>query len=163
MIITEEYKKKKRYQIRCAIALFLLKKENNTTMVLLQKRDHTGLYDGCYEASVCGHLEEHESLMDAMIREAKEEVGVTLKKEDLSLVHLLHISFEDADYFMPVVVTWKWDGKPEIMEKEKCSALEWYPLDELPDNMIPNRRQMLEDYIHQIPYRETGFDHGGKE
>lgn len=157
MIATKEYRQKKRYQLRCAVCLLLLKKEKDKTFVLLQKREHTGLYDGKYDVSVCGHLEENESLMDCVIREAKEEVLVELKKEDLELLHLLHIQFEDAEYFMPLVVTTTWRGRPQIGEPNKCSALEWFAIDELPKEIIPERKQMIEDYINQISYRETGF------
>lgn len=55
----------------------------------INERQNTGTNDGEYELPG-GHLEYGEDLIDAMIREAKEEVLIDLKREDLKIIHLLH-------------------------------------------------------------------------
>ncbi len=72
---------KKRFQIKCAVVLILTKIEEEQEYVLLQKRQNTGILDGKYDISCCGHLEEKETLKEAVIREAKEEIGITLLKK----------------------------------------------------------------------------------
>ncbi|HEX7164020.1 MAG TPA: NUDIX domain-containing protein [Trebonia sp.] len=41
-------------------------------------------------ASPSGHLEQDESVIDGAIREASEEVGVTIDPSDLAFVHVVH-------------------------------------------------------------------------
>jgi 8-oxo-dGTP pyrophosphatase MutT (NUDIX family) len=48
--------------------------------VLLSKRANTGYEDGNY-GLVSGHVESNETLREAMVREAAEEVGLTLLPE----------------------------------------------------------------------------------
>ena len=61
-----------------AVHIFLLR-ENS---VLLLRRAHTGYGDGNYSV-VAGHLDGGESVTQAAVREAKEEVGVDLRPADL--------------------------------------------------------------------------------
>ncbi|KKT86389.1 MAG: NUDIX hydrolase, partial [Microgenomates group bacterium GW2011_GWA1_Microgenomates_45_10] len=53
----------------------ILQRENK---ILLQRRYNTGYEDGNY-SFVSGHVEQGESYINAIIREAKEEAGVELK------------------------------------------------------------------------------------
>jgi len=59
-------------------AYLLFFKENR---VLLLRRLNTGYQDGSYSVPA-GHVEEGESLLRCLIREAKEEVGLSLAAED---------------------------------------------------------------------------------
>lgn len=63
------------------VGLILIK--NNK--ILLMKRCNTGYEDGKY-GLVAGHVESKESLKQAIIREAKEEIGINLSKQDLEYV-----------------------------------------------------------------------------
>ena len=46
------------------------------TRVLLQLRRGTGYMDGCWACGAAGHVEAGESVVQAVVREAAEEVGV---------------------------------------------------------------------------------------
>ena len=61
---------KERFKLVITVGLVLL---NDKGQVLLQKRCNTGYMDGKY-GLVAGHLEKDESLVDGIIREAKEEI-----------------------------------------------------------------------------------------
>lgn len=64
----------------------VLEKDNK---ILLLRRFNTGYEDGNY-SFIAGHLENDESLTQCIIREAKEEAGITLKEEDLKVEYILH-------------------------------------------------------------------------
>ena len=65
---------KKRFQVSLTVGLILINEKNQ---VLLMKRCNTGYMDNMY-AFVSGHLEENESLSDAIIRESKEEINIDI-------------------------------------------------------------------------------------
>ena len=71
-----------RYKSMIVVDLMLTRKNNEKTEVLLALRKNTGYNDGKYELPG-GHVEEGEDLIDAMIREAKEELNINLKRENL--------------------------------------------------------------------------------
>jgi 8-oxo-dGTP diphosphatase len=57
--------------------------------VLLLKRAKTGYYDGYYSLPA-GHFDGGETAKDVAVREVSEEVGLTIRPEDLKLVHVSH-------------------------------------------------------------------------
>ena len=65
----------------CASVYLLFIKDGK---ILLLRRANTGYEDGNY-GLVAGHLDAHESLTNAAIREAKEESGVDIYLEDLEV------------------------------------------------------------------------------
>lgn len=121
-----------RFKPLVAVHLFLFKKER----VLLARRFNTGYEDGKYSVPA-GHIDGGETITQAIIREAKEEVGITLNKTDLEVVHVMHrLSADDerVDFF---VIAAGWKGEPEIKEPDKCDQLGWFSSDKLPQNMVP--------------------------
>ncbi|WP_433521025.1 NUDIX hydrolase [Nocardia pseudovaccinii] len=102
--------------------------------VLFGQRQNTGFEDGAWHLP-SGHLEADESVVTAVIREAKEEIGITLEPEDVQFAHIMHNSSSGGRmaFFFTVA---DWQGEPVNLELQKCSALEWFTLDALPDRMI---------------------------
>lgn len=111
---------------------------------LFGRRQNTGFEDGAWHVPA-GHLEAGESVVQALIREAKEEVGVTVAPGDVRFTHIMHSSSSGgrAAFFFAVR---QWEGEAENREPEKCSELAWFSLDALPDRMIGYCRVAL-DYI----------------
>lgn len=146
---------KDRFKLIPAVFL-VLKKEDK---VLLSQRKNTGYGNGWYSL-VAGHVEDEESTVSAMVREAKEEADVTLRSEDLKLGHMLHYTSDVDGYkaLMCFFIAEKWDGEIRNMEPEKCSDLSWFPLDNLPENTIPYVRQALEHVCNGVTYSEFGWD-----
>ncbi len=109
--------------------------------VLFGRRENTGYEDGAYHVP-SGHLEADESVVQALIREAKEEVGVSIKPEHVKFSHVMHNSSSGGRvaFFFTVC---EWEGEPDNREPEKCSELRWFPLNALPDHMIDYCRMAL--------------------
>lgn len=123
--------------------------------ILLLRRADTGYEDGNY-GLVAGHLDAHESLTHAAIREAKEESGVDIDPHNLALVTTIHRrqSDERIDFFFIVN---KWAGEPANTEPDKCDDLNWFDLDCLPANTIPYIRQAIDCYRRGVIYSEWGW------
>lgn len=144
----------KRFTLRAAVYLMLIKDGR----LLLVRRFNTGWQDGNYSL-VGGHLDGRETVKQAMIREAKEEAGVIIKSEDLHVVHTMHRkpnnNLEYIDFFLNCD---KWQGIPQIMEHNKCDDMQWFPINNLPENTLQHIRQAIENYSNKIPFSEWGFE-----
>ncbi len=73
------------HKVPISVNLLLIK--NNALLLGLRNKvkQDQGLW-----GFVAGHLEEGESIISAMIREAKEELGIKIKNSDLKLVSVIH-------------------------------------------------------------------------
>lgn len=114
--------------------------------VLLESRQNTGYLDGHW-ALVAGHVESGESVVEAVVREAYEEVGVRVAATDLAPLTTVHRTLrgggpieQRCDFFF---ATSQWSGEPEIREPHKCADLRWFPLKDLPDPMPPHEHAVL--------------------
>ena len=86
-----------RMKLPVSAQLFLIEGDE----ILLLRRYNTGYEDGKYSV-VAGHIDGNESVAEAMIREAKEEADITIAKEDLQTIHVMHrkkIRGEYIDFF----------------------------------------------------------------
>lgn len=117
--------------------------------------------DGQY-GLVAGHGESGECFTDTIIREAKEEANIILKPEKLKVVHIIQ-RFEmrnnpelreRVDVFLSAE---KWQGKIKIMEPNKCDDISWFPIDKLPENIIPYVKLAINNIRKKIFYCETGY------
>lgn len=115
--------------------------------VLLQLRRGTGYRDGHW-AVLAGHVDPGESVHEAAVREAAEEAGVTVRVEDLRPLTTLH-RFERGgpaveqrvDVFFEARA---WTGDPVRREEDKAEHLGWFPLDGLPEPVVPHERLVLD-------------------
>jgi len=119
--------------------------------ILLGRRMNTGWQDGNYGLP-SGHLENDESLIEALVRETKEETGLEVKPEDVALKHVMHVR---PTYVYIFFLVTRWSGIPQIMEQDKCDDLQWFPLDALPENIVPTVKLAIENYQHNVAYSET--------
>lgn len=147
--------KKERYQTKVAVFLLLTREKDGVTQILLQERANTGYMDGKYETSCSGHLEKGETLAQAIIREAKEEIGIDVKEKDLKMVALIH-PYKD-DYLNVFFQTKEYEGIPEIKEPEKCDDLRWFNTEELPENIFIRIKNVLENIKRNIIYDDDDF------
>ncbi len=133
----------------------LLKKDGK---ILLSRRANTGYKDGMYSLPA-GHFDGSETAEEVVVREAKEEIGITVKTEDLEFIHVLHRvadegGYERIDFFFACS---KWQGEITNMEPHKCDDLSWFKPDELPDAVVPEVKQMLEKLNTSSYYSDLNF------
>ena len=131
-----------------------------TEQVLLQLRQNTGFMDGHWAAAAAGHVEKGETAYDAARREAAEEVG--LRDLELEFVTAMQRTRggepidERVDFFFTCR---SWSGEPRIMEVAKSAAMDWFPLDALPDPVVPHELAVLRGLAAGVPpYTTFGFD-----
>lgn len=141
-----------RFKIIPAVHLFLI----HEGKVLLLRRFNTGFQDGNYSVPA-GHIDDGESAIETMIRETKEEAGITLDKEGIKMSHVMHRKSDAirVDFFFTAT---SWTGEPSIQEPDKCDELAWYPLDNLPENVIPYVKSALDNTLAGVVYSEFGWD-----
>lgn len=110
------------YEMKKISVVCIIEKEGK---YLFLKRTHTGLADGFYMFPG-GHVEQGESVIHAMVREMKEELGITVKEEDLEfkLVEPIHTH---VTFFFKVK---KYTGVLQNMEPEKHSEMVFLSPDE---------------------------------
>ncbi len=141
-----------RFKLIPSVYLLLVKEGK----ILLSQRANTGFEDGNY-GLVAGHAEAGESMTAAMVREAKEEAGITIHVDDLREVVTMHRNCGDherIDFFFTVEA---WEGEPKNMEPHVCSDLDWFEIGNLPKTTIDYIREAIGCYESGKAYTEFGF------
>ena len=139
-----------------AVHLFLINEEGK---FLLARRFNTGYEDGNFSV-IAGHVEEGETNVSAMCREAKEEANIHIEKDDIEFAHVMYRKREraqDSDRIDFFFVCKKWTGTLEIMEPNKCDQLAWVDVLNIPNNTIGYVRAAIERFISKHKYSEYGW------
>ena len=116
-------------------SVYIIIKSNNNE-ILLQRRQGTKLWPG-FLALPAGHIDEGENAIDAVIREAREELNIEIDENDIvdsfvanrrnkSLKPYFDVYFEISSY----------RGKLTINEPDRCSELKWCDINNLPEDMV---------------------------
>ena len=148
-----------RFVVVPAAYVFVLRPSGTGDEVLLQLRQNTGFMDDHWAAAAAGHVEKGETAYDAAHREAAEEIGVSdLELEFVTAMQRTR-SGEPIDERIDFFFTCRsWTGTPRIVEPAKSAGLEWFPLDALPDPVVPHELKVLQGLTSGIPpYCTFGF------
>jgi 8-oxo-dGTP diphosphatase len=131
---------------------------------LLQLRQNTGYMDGYWATAAAGHVEADESVFEAAVREAREELGIEVAHADLRPLcgmhrtHANHRSIDErVDFFF---ACWAWSGEPRLLESDKAADLRWWALDDLPSNVVPHERSVLDSLLSGGPAPVVTFGFG---
>jgi mutator protein MutT len=142
-------------------AVYLLIK-NEQGQVLLQRRQGTKLWPG-FLALPAGHMDEGENAYDAAIREAREELGINITRNNIidtfvanrrnkSLMPYFDVYFEVDGY----------TGEIQISEPEKCSELVWAEITNLPEDMIDFEIEAIKNNRNGIKFSVIDVDNEKK-
>ena len=145
------------YRSYSAVFPILLREGANGQEVLLHLRQNTGYMDGHWDFAGSGHVDENESAMQAVVRECREELGITVELKDIRFVHLSHRVGQNGarTYYDIYFLVERYTGEPYIAEPEKCSGLQWFAMDELPEDIIGIRKQAFLSYLKSEYYSEV--------
>jgi ADP-ribose pyrophosphatase YjhB (NUDIX family) len=116
--------------------------------LLLGRRANTGYGDGAFEPP-SDRLAERETLVEAAVRVAAAQMGVALDPARVSLAHVLHdVSGAGRMAFFLTADGWADEACPipPTAGTRSYSDFGWYPLTELPANMIDRARVAVRNY-----------------
>jgi ADP-ribose pyrophosphatase YjhB (NUDIX family) len=134
------------------VVYLFLRKEGK---ILIGRRCNTKYQDGYYQVPA-GHVIAGELPTQTVIREAKEEIGVVIKKENLKLVHTSFREKHDdtGDRIDLFFESYLWEGEIRNAEQNKCDDLRWIDTSDLPSNLIPHIRIAAESLLRNRPFSE---------
>ena len=142
----------RRFKLTGDVHLLLIDRDGQ---VLFGQRRNTGFEDGAWHLP-SGHLEAGESVVTALIREAKEEIGVNIAEADVEFAHVMHNSSSGGRVAFFFTVR-DWNGEPENREPDKCGELGWFTFGALPDRMINYCRVALDHINAGQPFSVYGW------
>ncbi|QDX93072.1 NUDIX domain-containing protein [Brevibacillus laterosporus] len=144
----------KRFTAPVTVHIFLREDDK----ILLLRRYQTGYEDGNYSV-VAGHLDGGEQVIEATIREAREEAGIELSPEQITITGIMHrFSMDERiDFF---VTATEWLGEIYNAEPHKCDELAWFSIHDLPQNTISYIKKAIELSVSRS---EIWFDSYGFE
>lgn len=120
-----------------AVAAHLLLSDDQDR-VLFMRRANTGYGDGMWSVPA-GHAEPAETLHQACVRETVEEIGVVLAPEQLRALLVQHKHDDDGEERLDAffAATMPATEVPVVAEAHLCDALEWRPIDDPPQPLLP--------------------------
>jgi len=144
-----------RFQMLVTVSLVLLHEDK----ILMLKRHGTGYYDGYYSLPA-GCVDGNESVTQALIREAHEEANIDLLPEWIDLGSVIHSKVPDRrcieaiDFFF---VSRQWKNEIKNNEPHKHDQLQFYPLDNLPQPIVPLTNEGIQRILQKNAFGEFGF------
>ena len=127
---------------RVVVDVILLLMRNGR--ILLRERANTGYGDGAYEPPT-GQLADRETIVETAIRVAWAEAGIVLRAENVSLAHVMHdVSGSGRIAFFLTVSGWE--------GKYTSSDVRWFPVGNLPTNMLDRSRVALRNYAEGMRF-----------
>lgn len=127
-----------RFKCPVAVHIFLMKEGK----LFLQLRNNTSSFAHQYYV-LAGHIEGNETFRQTAIREAFEETGIIINKDDLKLATICHTNTDGQEYIQIYYWCDKWQGTIQNLEPDKCTSFGFFPITQLPDNIVPQLKIAL--------------------
>lgn len=130
--------------------------------ILLALRQGTGYADGQWNLP-SGKLEDGEHAVEAIIREAHEEIGIHLTEPELRLAGTVHYRNPEGEgrigLFFAAESQLGRHGEPINAEPHKCAAITWVPIDNLPPDTVPYTAAGVKIYRDGTQFAPVGWTH----
>jgi 8-oxo-dGTP diphosphatase len=130
-------------------ALGYLVKDNS---ILLLYRHNTPFFNNYYSMPG-GKIERDESPSQALVRELGEELGIGITGKT-PLAHVMYFEGVTRPCVVFVFLVGEWSGEPYNKEPEKHSHISWFPLDQLPKDLIPRHGRIIAHIGQSVWYAE---------
>jgi ADP-ribose pyrophosphatase YjhB (NUDIX family) len=143
-LAAETARRSRHFQLIVDIHLLLVSNGD----LLLGRRANTGYGDGAFEPP-SGRLAERETLVEAAVRVAAAQMGIALDPARVSLAHVLHdVSGAGRMAFFLTADGWADEACPipPAPGTRSYNDFGWYPLTDLPANMIDRARVAVRNY-----------------
>lgn len=135
---------------------YLSRIHNTKEQVLLIYRINTGFGNEQYSL-VGGKIDPHESPMQALIRELKEELDLTINLQDLTFGTTLYFVGASKTCIALLFSVNHWEGEPSNNEPEKHGHIRWFDVDDLPPTLLPRHALLIKNLKKGIVYQDLGF------
>ncbi|NCC71082.1 NUDIX domain-containing protein [bacterium] len=140
------------YEIKKA-SLTILEKD---AKILMIRRYNTGFADGLYTLP-SGKVELNETFAQAAIRETLEEVNAKIKFSNLESVLIMFEKTKDIEWIHHFFLCKEWEGKIQNMEVNKCDDIDWFDINNLPENTLAFVKDAIKKiYFDKQHYCEYG-------
>ena len=132
--------------------------KNEKGEVLFQRRWGSKLWPN-FLGLPAGHLDKEENAIDALTREAKEELDIDINSNDIEDTFVVNrINKNLKPYYDVYFVIKNYGGIIKINEPNKCQELKWINLEELPEDIIGFERVALDNYREGIKFSVIKID-----
>ncbi|MER6913853.1 NUDIX domain-containing protein [Streptomyces sp. NPDC000594] len=127
--------------------------------VLLGRRHPDAAFGADLLHTLAGHVDDGEPVRHCVVREAREEAGLTIDPADLTLVHTVHMPGAPgaAPRLQLFFRARRWEGEPQVMEPECTTVWEWWPREALPDDLVPYTRAAIDGIAAGRACTELGW------
>ncbi|MGM1048125.1 MAG: NUDIX domain-containing protein [Bacillota bacterium] len=114
--------------------------ENSRILLVLRKKSP----EAGYWSLPGGKVEYMETVENAVIREIKEELGIDIEIERLLCVTNHIVQSENVHWVAPTFVARIINGNVENREPHALQEVQWFPIDDIPDNITITTEYALE-------------------
>jgi 8-oxo-dGTP pyrophosphatase MutT (NUDIX family) len=131
------------------VAAVIVHDEVTGRVLLLQRGAESKFAPLCWDLP-SGKADKGESVTVAAARELREETGLTADPASLRIAGIIHGAWgvEAPNGFLTVVFAARaWEGEPVNAEPRKHAQIAWFPVTEVPAELVPDRRAALLGYL----------------
>lgn len=94
-----------------------------------------------------GKIEFGETFEETVEREVLEETGIKVNKDKLRLISVSNDKNESAHFVTLGFLCEDFEGEAKVMEPDEITEWQWFSLENLPENLFPPSRNVLNNYL----------------